>query len=136
ADIVHGNDGIDTAAFTGTLAAASITWNGATATVTTVGGATDTLDHVGVLQFTDHKVFLVGGSGDYATIQSAINAASAGDTVLIANGIYNENVALKNAVNLIGASQAGVIVNGTMSTPAAFDNTTVKNMTVDNVGDT
>ena len=44
------------------------------------------------------------------------------------------SLVLKNGVNLMGASQAGVIINGTVSTPANFDNTTVSNLTVHNVG--
>ena len=78
----------------------------------------------------------VGPSGDFSTIQAAINAASAGDTVLVANGSYTENVALKSGVSLSGQSQAGVVIHGTMSTPASFDNATVSNLTVQNVGDT
>jgi hypothetical protein len=54
---------------------------------------------------------------------------------VIANGSYTENVTLKNGVNLSGASQAGVVIHGTMSTPASLDNTTVSNLTVQNVGD-
>jgi C1A family cysteine protease len=38
----------------------------------------------------------------YATIQEAINAASALDTVLVAAGSYNENILLKDGVFLIG----------------------------------
>jgi Ca2+-binding RTX toxin-like protein len=133
-DIIHGNSGIDTVTFTGNADAATVNWDGTIATVTVTDGGTDTLDGVGVLQFADHKVFLVGTGSDYTTIQSAIDAASAGDTVFVANGTYNANVALKNGVNLVGASEAGVIINGTVSTPASFDNTTVSDLTVHNVG--
>ncbi len=71
-----------------------------------------------------------GATGGYQTIQSAITAATAGETVLVANGTYGENVALKDGVNVEGLSQSGVVVDGTLSTPAQFDKTTVSNLTV------
>src|SRR4051794_8529081 len=46
-DLVHGNDGTDTVTFTGNASAATITWDGTTAHVTTAAGGMDTLDHVG-----------------------------------------------------------------------------------------
>jgi RTX calcium-binding nonapeptide repeat (4 copies) len=100
------------------------------------GQGTDLL--IGVDKVTDgggHN-FLLVGNGGYATIQAAINAAVACDTVLIANGSYSENVTLKSGVTLSGQSQAGVVIHGTMFTPASFDNATVSNLTVQNVGNT
>lgn len=47
----------------------------------------------------------VGGSGpgNYTTIQSAIDAASSGDTVFVYSGIYYENVNInKEGINLKG----------------------------------
>ena len=40
--------------------------------------------------------------GDFATIQEAINAASAGDTVVVDPGIFKESVTMKNGVSLLG----------------------------------
>ncbi len=70
-------------------------------------------------------------TGTYASISAAISAATAGETVFIGNGIYNEDVTLKAGVNVEGQSQAGVLIVGTMKTPANFDNVTVSNLTVD-----
>jgi hypothetical protein len=63
------------------------------------------------------KILLVGAGG-YATINAAIAAANAGDTIIIAPGVYNENVNVNKSVNLVGAA-AGVIVQGTFETDNA-----------------
>jgi hypothetical protein len=40
----------------------------------------------------------------FSSIQSAVNASSAGDTVSVAPGRYDENVVLDRAINLVGAA--------------------------------
>jgi len=39
---------------------------------------------------------------NYSSIQEAINAASADDTVIVRNGTYSENIVLNNLLSLIG----------------------------------
>jgi hypothetical protein len=46
---------------------------------------------IGLLAQSQAKLLWV--PGHYATIQAAVNAASAGDTIMVATGVYNENVA-------------------------------------------
>ena len=50
----------------------------------------------------------VGLRGTYTTIQSAVTAASAGDTVFVRAGTYTENIALKTGVNITGLPTDGV----------------------------
>jgi hypothetical protein len=47
-------------------------------------------------------------NADYSTIQAAINAASAGMTILINPGSYTETISLKDGVDLIGLGGAGI----------------------------
>lgn len=54
----------------------------------------------------------VGPGQEYATIQSAINAADEWDTIRIFNGTYYERLTIGKRVTLIGNSTEGVIVNG------------------------
>ncbi|MCL6584405.1 MAG: right-handed parallel beta-helix repeat-containing protein [bacterium] len=50
------------------------------------------------------KVIRVAKSGgDYTSIQAAINAASAGDTIEVGPGVYNENITINKNLDLIGA---------------------------------
>jgi nitrous oxidase accessory protein len=49
---------------------------------------------------------------DYATIQEAINAATTGDTILVGNGTYYENVILNKTVTLVGEDTASTIIDG------------------------
>ena len=48
---------------------------------------------------------------DFASIQDAINASSYGDTVMVKDGTYSENLTLKNGVNVIGEG-IGTKLNG------------------------
>jgi len=49
---------------------------------------------------------------DYPTIQQAINAANPGDTILVSNGIYNENIVVDKTLRLIGEDRHYAIING------------------------
>ena len=73
----------------------------------------------------------VGPGQSYTSIQSAINAASSGDTVLVAPGTYYEQITCTKAITVLSSAGAastlidGSAANGfvvTIGTPLASDN--------------
>jgi parallel beta-helix repeat protein len=53
-----------------------------------------------------------GGPGNYSTIQSAINAASNGDTIYVYAGTYPENIVVDKSVILIGEDRNITTISG------------------------
>jgi hypothetical protein len=126
--------GNDTAVFSAAEAAYTITVEPGTGKVTVAdsrgagGNGTDTLEGISHLQFADTTLGPVllfdGGNhliGDFATIQAAVDAASAsGDTVVIASGSYSENVSVSDkSLTLEGVGGAngvgGPVLNGSIT---------------------
>ena len=54
----------------------------------------------------------VGGRHCYATIQAAVNAARAGETIRIRPGRFAGGVTIDHNVNLVGAGAAVTTVSG------------------------
>ena len=57
--------------------------------------------------------------GDYATIQAAINAAGAGDTINVAAGTYTESLTINKALRIQGAGSATTTINGAHTVTAS-----------------
>jgi parallel beta-helix repeat protein len=85
-----------------------------------------------------------GKGGCHATISAAVAAASAGDTVEIAQGTYKEDVAITKAISLVAWKNArvtidatgmsnGIFVNGMAAAPrAGVSNVLISGLTVRN----
>ncbi len=113
-DTINGGSGTDTASFAGNASDYGISISGSTVTVTdnnvTDGDdGTDTVTTVEVLDFAGGNVLIVGAGG-FATIQEAVNAAGNGDTILIAEGTYVEQVQIdgKSDLTLIGVGEVTI----------------------------
>jgi parallel beta-helix repeat protein len=58
-------------------------------------------------------LYVGGGSpGNYTTIQDAINASSAGDTIYVYGGIYLEHVLVNKTLSLVGEDRNTTIIDG------------------------
>lgn len=65
----------------------------------------------------DGTASVLGVPVPYATIQAAVNAASPGDTIQIAAGVYIENIIVTTPVLISGAGAGSTIVRPAISAP-------------------
>jgi Ca2+-binding RTX toxin-like protein len=123
ADTLVGNGGTDTAAYTATtITAAMVSDSGGGSFVVTTGGAegTDILSGIEIIDGVGTSNILLVGNGGFATIQAAIAAAAAGDTIMIAAGTRTENAVVDKAVTILGANH-GVSGTGTRGAESVID---------------
>jgi parallel beta-helix repeat protein len=75
------------------------------------------------------------GPGNYSKIQDAIDNTSAGDTVFVYSGFYNENLLIRTSIHLIGEDNKSTVIDGggysTVVTISA-DNTILQGFTIQN----
>jgi parallel beta-helix repeat protein len=75
----------------------------------------------------------VGPSGDFPTIQQAINNASDGATIFVHNGTYPEDIIVNKSVSLIGENKDFTIIQGNRSFNLIYiraGNVTISNFTM------
>jgi hypothetical protein len=56
---------------------------------------------------------------EYATIQSAVNAANPGDLVYVKSGTYNENIGVNTTLLLVGEDPQDTVINGSVTVISA-----------------
>jgi Ca2+-binding RTX toxin-like protein len=115
-DSIDGGTGIDAALYSGTatITASDDGWS----VTTTAEEGTDTLSAIEQVDGAgDGKVLLVGNGG-YETIQAAINDASDGDTVLIADETYNEALSIVGKAITLQAAGDHVVIEAPEGTNA------------------
>ncbi len=87
------------------------------------------------------KTLYVGGSGvgNYTTIQSAIDAASNGDTIFVYNGIYTEHILIDKTITLMGEDKDTTIINSRLRKDIVqvfdTDNVTISGFMIQNTLD-
>ena len=100
-DIIDGGDGTDTLVLSGSIGDYEVSFNASGHLVLTgatgiaVEGNEETVIDVENIVFDDQVMRVVdgsGGAGSYTTIQSAVDASSEGDTVVVLDGSYSETV--------------------------------------------
>jgi len=138
-NVTAGSSTSDTVVLDGAFSAWSVTFSGGVWTATK-GGESHALVGVDQLEFTGssgvfHLVDDHASGSDYASIQAAVTAATAGDTILIADGEYAA-FTVDKSLTIIGASESGVIIDGPgnagIGIGIAADDVTLQKLTVQN----
>ena len=132
-DDLNGGVGIDTVTYLGDVADYSLTGTASGFTIVDSVAdrdGTDTVTNIEKAKFNDQTLLLVGGN-DF-TIQSAIDAADPGDTIVVAAGTYTEQLSIDKSLSLQG-EQAGIDGRGRSSSESILVGNIVLNSTADDV---
>jgi len=103
-DILDGGAGTDTVVYSADLTAEDISATGGIWRVDAGAEGADSLFGVELIETTGGERFHLVGTGGYSSINAAIAAAEAGDTILISAGTYDEAVNVNKAVTILGAN--------------------------------
>src|SRR6185437_14508646 len=143
ADTITGHGENDTVNYTETLNVADFSYNSGTGQWTVNAGGTDvdTLSGVEIVQGAQTGRYLLVGGGGFASVQSAVDAAQSGDTILIAPGDWgtvdipngnDENLTIEGLNAGLAPSNwvaANDVTIGTVSSNAA--SLTIKGIEID-----
>ena len=66
-----------------------------------------------ILDEAEAATIRVGPGESYSKIQSAIDDATDGDIIVVANGTYNEDLNVSKSLEIVGSSMDDTIINGT-----------------------
>ena len=113
-DLLDGGTGTDTAVYSQAVTPGMVAFvadadpatggNQTGWTVTTGGGeGSDGLIEIEIIQHAGGNILLVGNGG-FDSLQEAVNAATAGDTIMIAAGTFAGNTTIDKAVTILGAN--------------------------------
>jgi Ca2+-binding RTX toxin-like protein len=115
-DAIDGGAGVDTVIYSDALTAANFNTANDEWTITSTDGV-DTVVNAEVVEHADGKILLVGNGG-YATIQEAVTAAAAGDTIMVAADTYSENLLLNGkGLHFVAVGGEVIIESAAASTP-------------------
>ncbi|PWR17476.1 hypothetical protein DKG74_21375, partial [Zavarzinia aquatilis] len=114
-DTLDGGAGKDSAVFDANFADATIESGSGTSFLVTIGGVTTTVEGVERLTFNDESVVLVGGSSGIASLQQGVDAATAGDVLVLHSGTYEGNTTIAKELTVLGAN-AGIAGSGAHGT--------------------
>ncbi|GAM11402.1 BNR/Asp-box repeat protein [Geobacter sp. OR-1] len=98
-----------------------------------VAGNTESVKSI-VYKLVSSGQITVNGTGNYGTIQSAIDAAPVGATINVPTGVYYESITLKKGITLQGANPWDTIIFAANNAYAAVnvvsDTATIKGFTI------
>jgi parallel beta-helix repeat protein len=126
----------------GTTTIAQVTFKG-TASGTSILSLADTMmlnSTSGMIAFTrkdgtvNVTLFVIRVPYDYAKIQDAINAANPGETIIVYEGIYKENISLNKSIVLLAENLNAIIDGGNTTTVVTItaSNIILKGFTIKN----
>ena len=86
---------------------------------------TDTLTNVEIVDDAAAGHILLVGAGGFATIQAAIDAASDGDTIMVAAGTYDEDLNINKAVTILGTHAGDAVAGRNPADPLGGETTII-----------
>ena len=140
-DSLDGGDGTDTAVYSATLSVASFSHSVAGATWTVAADGGEVLKHIEKVSDGSGHSYLLVGAGGFTSLQAAVDAAQAGDTILLSEGTFTGNATVDKALTILGANHgisatgtrvAETVIDGQITVTAASGNVVIDGLDVVN----